>query len=144
MLSNEQGITLMELIIVLVIVGIAVTVSFSNWTTPLEQSRSANARNNLLAIYTAEQNFNNNNGGNGVYCNDTSALPCTSLATINSSLSLNIQDDGSYAYSCNAAASTCTATRTALAANNSIVLSLNTAAGAANPVCNLLNNWCPP
>jgi Tfp pilus assembly protein PilE len=134
----------MEIIVVLIIIGVVVAFSFPNYTTPIEKARVANARNNLLAIYSAEQNYSNNHGS---YCFSTSAPACDTLADINTQLSLNIQDDGTYTYSCSSTAVTCTATRTITPSTN-IVVTLNSAinlsgSGTANPLCNTSNNWCP-
>jgi type II secretory pathway pseudopilin PulG len=137
--SARAGVTLLEIIIVFMILGIALAIGFPNYLTSTEQARASNARSNLLAIYSAEQNYNNNNGG---YCFGT----CDTLAHINTNLSLQIQDDGTYTYACSAAAVTCTATRAA-DANTNIVLALNSAiniSGNVNPQCNTTTNWCPP
>ena len=56
-MSDREGITLMEIIVVLIIVGIAAGFFFPNYTTPIEKARAANAQNNLLAIYSAQQNY---------------------------------------------------------------------------------------
>jgi type II secretory pathway pseudopilin PulG len=139
--------TLMEIIIVLIIIGVAVALSFPNYTIPIEQAKAANARNNLLAIYSAEQNYNNNNGGNRNFA--LGAALAGSLALINSTLSLNIQDDGAYLYDCGVTtANACTAKRTSISPPNTIVLTLTSAinlsgSGTVNPQCNLSNNWCP-
>jgi len=152
---RRAGITLMEIIVVLIIIGIAAVFFFPNYTVPTEQARAANVRNNLLAIYSAEKNYKNNNSGN--YCVDVAPSPqpacaesgnpncALDLASINCNLSLNIQDDGTYTYSCTG--STCTAKRTSISSSNTIVLTLNSAinlSGNVNPQCNLTNHWCPP
>ncbi len=119
---NKAGVTLFETIVVLIILGITVAFFFPNFTAPTEQARALNAQNNLLAIYSAEHNYNNDKGG---YCT-TSLTPnpeptcaeagsptcAPDLASINCNLSLNIQDDRMYLYSCtNATGFTCTASR---------------------------------
>ena len=140
----------MEMVVVLIIMGAIVGLSTPNYTIPTEQARALTAQNNLLAIYSAQQNFNNNYGsycfstgtnptGATTYCGDT-------LADINTNLGLNIQDNGTYTYSCSSAAITCTATRTST--NGTITLTLNSAinlSSGANPKCNLTPaTWCPP
>ena len=108
-----------------------------NFTTPTEHARAITVQNNLLAIYSAQHNYYNNNGNN--YC---VGAPCNSLATINTSLSLNFQDDGTYSYFC--AGTTCTATRQD-GSGNGLVLNLNQAivTGGGNPTCTLTPSWCP-
>ena len=73
---HKQGFTLMEIIVVIIIIGLCLAFAFPNFTTPNEQSYALNAQNNLLAIYSAQQNYYNNNGS---YCNNTQ-LPVTQLS----------------------------------------------------------------
>ena len=146
MIIHRNGMTLIEIIVVLIIAGVVVAFSLSNFSTPSEQARAVNARNNLLAIYSAQQNYNNNHGGNGTYCVTGSNPPCDNLANINTALSLNIQDDGTYSYSCLGVA--CTATRTNSSANLVLTATLNSAVqtGGVNPTCTSTtnnSNWCP-
>ncbi|MDE2027983.1 MAG: prepilin-type N-terminal cleavage/methylation domain-containing protein [Candidatus Omnitrophica bacterium] len=151
-MPRREGVTLMEMIVVLIIVGIISAVAAANYLSPVEQGRALTARDNLLAIYTAQQNYNNNNGQ---YCFDTTSASsaCTSisancadsLAAINCNLSLSIPDDGTYTYTCDNTPR-CTATRTSTAAT--MVITLNTpvnlkGAGTLNPQCNLTASWCP-
>jgi len=156
-LLRKNGMTLMETVVVLIIIGIAAAFFFPNFTAPTEQARASNVRNNLLAIYTAQQNYNANYSG---YCLSGSAptpacaaqLPADpncgdTLAALACNLSVNIPDDGTYLYSCGAGI--CTATRTAATAPyNTMVLTLTapvvlSGSGTLNPVCNLTKTWCP-
>jgi prepilin-type N-terminal cleavage/methylation domain-containing protein len=155
MMSARAGVTLMEIIIVIMILSVAAAMGLPNYLASTEQTRASNARSNLLAIYSAEQNYNNNN--NNSYClstANTATAACNtllsdnkcadSLAAINCNLSLQIQDDGTYTYSCSG--TTCTATRAANA-NTHIVLTLSSAiniSGNVNPQCSTTSNWCPP
>ena len=145
---RREGFTLIEILVVLIIIGLALAFYFPNFTASDEKAWAINAQNNLLAIYSAEQNYNNNN--NGGYCLDTGLGTCGhSLADLNTNLSLNIQDDGAYLYDCGVTtANACTAKRTSISPPNTIVLTLTSAinlsgTGTANPQCNLTNNWCP-
>lgn len=136
-MPGREGFTLIEVLVVLFIIGIIAAFYFPNFTTPNEQAWASNAQNNLLAIYSAEQNYKNNNG---------SYATSASLPAINSTLALNIQDDGTYSYSCSGGV-TCTATRNTVSSTN-IVITLATGinlsgSGTANPVCNTSNHWCP-
>ncbi len=136
-MPRAKGFTLLEILVVIVILGIAAALFFPNYTTPTEQARAANAQNNLLAIYSAEQNYRNNNGN--------FASP-SSLSTINSTLSLNIQDDGTYLYSCSwGPPPACTATRTNSSASPVLAVTLNSSIQlhGGNPTCTGNSNWCP-
>ena len=117
--------------------GVILAIAFPSFTTSTEQAKSLNAQNNLLAIYAAQQNYKSNNG--------SYATPAT-LSAINSALSLSIQDDGTYSYTCSSGV-TCTATRSTVSTTN-IVLTLASpinlsGSGSANPQCNTLNHYCP-
>jgi prepilin-type N-terminal cleavage/methylation domain-containing protein len=143
-----QGFTLMEMIIVLIIIAIAAVVSFPNFTTPTEQAKALNAKNNLLAIYSAQKNYYNNGGS---YCANLSSNPTcgTTLANLNINLSLNIQDDGTYKYDCGVTATNyCTATRnlspSPLSIKVALTLPIQLTGGSPNPACTGSNlNWCP-
>ncbi len=158
-MQGKKGMTLMEIIVVLLIVAVTAVVAFPSFTGPTEQARASNARNNLLAIYTAEQNYSNNHAN--TFCIDilpNPQPPCAvaanatcaqDLASINCNLSLNIQDDGTYRYACGADPSgfVCKATRTAggnpvlTLTNAPVVLNGN---GVLNPTCTPAGfNSCP-
>ena len=134
---------------VAIAVGIAIAFAFPNFTGPTEQAKALNAQNNLLAIYSAEKNYYSNN--NGVYCLNTGSL-CNNLADIDTNLSLNIQDDGTYSYSCSG--TTCTAQRNDGSAPSpgdfyfiitlNAPIQLNKSNPIPNPTCKAPNaNWCP-
>jgi len=147
-MSDRTGFTLMEVMVVMIIIGIGVVFFLPNYTAPMEQAKASAAKTNLLALYSAEQNYNNNNGGSNSYCIDTTnPKPCDTLADINTALTLNIQDDGSYSYICQnvGATYTCTATRNGRAVNNALVVTLTSVVqmGGVNPTCSLPANWCP-
>ncbi len=151
---GKQGFTLIEMVVVLIIIAIATVFSLPNFTAPSEQARSLNAKNNLLAIYTAEKSYYNNNNK---YCLGTGGSPTNcadTLADINTNLSLNIQDDGTYTYECDfgvtvANVNSCTATRTNPSGAVVITLTLDKPvqpSGAyLNPTCTAPShsNWCP-
>ncbi len=147
MALHRQGFTLMEIIVVLVIIGVIVAFFLPNYNTPMQQARAANAQNNLLAIYSAQKNYYNNNGN---YCYNTGANTCAdTLADINTNLSLNIQDDGTYLYQCPNNSFTCTATRNIASSLPLITVTLNVPInlnGEVNPSCQAPAgnaNWCP-
>jgi len=146
---SRQGVTLLEIIIVLIIIGVALSFGLSSFVIPNEKSMAANAQYNLVSMHASQENYNNNNG---TYCVDavpSSPPTCAisgdncagNLADINCNLLMNIPDDGKYTYSC--AGTQCTATRVSKPTTN-IVLTLNTPIkDGINPVCNTLDNWCP-
>jgi type II secretory pathway pseudopilin PulG len=82
----------MEIMVVLIIVGVVAAFTLPNFNSSTQQAYSQAAKNNLLAIYTAQVNhFNDNNA----YC----IAYCDNLADINKSLNLNIADSV-YQYIC--------------------------------------------
>ena len=160
---RRHGFTLIEIVVVLTIIAVFAVFAFPNFNTPTEQAMALNAQNNLLAMYSAQQNFINNNPDNYSslsYClyNTAASSACATstgdsncgdtLAALNCNLSLNIQDDGTYKYDCGKSTSgACTATRNTVSSTN-IVLTLaspiNLNAGASsNPQCNTSNYYCP-
>jgi len=143
---DRQGFTLMEILVVLFIIVIAALVSFPNFTAPTEGAKSLTAQNNLLAIYSAEKNYFNNN--NGSYCTGVSSTCGDTLADLNTNLSLNILDDGSYLYDCGkTTANACTAKRNNGPSAFSITVTLTAPiqlTNEVNPYCTPSNtNWCP-
>ena len=138
-MQGSKGYTLMEIVVVLTIIGVIAGFYFPSFTVPDEKAWAANAKNNLLAIYSAQQNYKNNNG---------SYATLSALSAIDSTLSLSIQDDGTYLYDCGVTtANACTAKRSTTPSTN-IVVTLNSAinlsgSGTANPQCNTSNYYCP-
>ncbi len=138
------GMTLMEIVIVLMMVAIATIFIFPNFTTPMEHARAVTVQNNLLAIYTAEQNYNNNNG--------TYVYP-SSLSAINTTFTLDLQDDGTYIYFCSGpppagTIPVCRAVRNNPVSNLVMIVTLNQPIqlGGGNPTCTSTTsntNWCP-
>ena len=150
-MCSRRGFTLMEMIVVLSIIAVAAVFVLPNFTTHTEQTRALNVQNNLLAIYSAEHNYNNNHGS---YCINSGTNPtcADTIADINANLSLNIQDDGTYTYACVGPPPTgttpaCTATRVNGSQSFSIQLTLNAPinlTGEVNPSCApSTSNWCP-
>jgi len=157
-MQGSRGFTLMEMLIVLFIIAMVAVLAMPNFTIPMEQGRSLNAKNNLMAIYTAEKNYFNNNGtydlNIGGY--DGQYDP-NGVSLIDTALSLNIQDDGTYLYYCGADPSgfACTASRalpSSTAPNNIVIKVTNVPIQTRqfnpnpNPSCGPTTaanyNWC--
>ena len=133
---HRHGFTLIEIVVVLTIIGVVTVFAIPNFTLPAERARALNTQNNLLTIYGAEKNYINNNG---VF------VAGATLAVLNTALFLNIQDDGTYTYSCvltgPPSGFTCTATRgvfTITVTNAPILIHV----AGPNPVCSS-TAWCP-
>jgi prepilin-type N-terminal cleavage/methylation domain-containing protein len=143
-MSDKKGFTLLELIVVMIIIGVLATVAVLNYNTMMIQGAASAAQNNLITIYAAQKNCYLSPVTGGSYC--TSA--CNSLASINTTLALNISDN-SFTYTCSTASGfTCTATNISdpnlyLTVTNAPIV-LPGASGTLNPSCATNNNaYCP-
>lgn len=129
--------------------SVTMVLFYPSFTKSTQVAYSQAAKNNLMAIYSAQVNYLNNN--NGAYC--FGAGVCDTLANINTDLNLNISDSV-YSYTCCANGANgflCWATNgTATCAaqtgntqwkvtNGAVVL---TGAGL-NPSCNVGGTYCP-
>ena len=63
---KKTGFTLLELVIILAILSVTMVLFYPNFTTSTQVAYSQAAKNNLMAIYSAQANYFNNN--NGAYC----------------------------------------------------------------------------
>lgn len=131
-MSFKKGFTLIEILVVLIITAILIAVGLPNYNTMMQNGAAKAAQNNLVTIYNAQKTYYLNNSS---YCTTS----CTSLANINTALSLNITDSN-FAYTCsNTGGFQCTATNNGDAnliltlTNNPIILPGGT--GTANPGC---------
>ena len=122
-MSGKKGFTLIEIIVALVILTILAAVALPNYMTMMTQGAANAAQNNLIAIYNAQKTYY---FANAAYCTSANSV-CNSLASINSTLSLNIADT-KFTYTCNSTNGfTCTATNTSdgslsLAVTNSPII----------------------
>jgi len=140
----------MEIIVVLVIIGILAALSVPTYTTMVIQGAAKASQNNLITIYNAQKNYYFNNG---TYCTSANGI-CNSLASINTTLSLNISDNN-FTYTCaNTGGFQCTATNisntnliltvTGGLPNNPTPIVLPGGSGTLNPSCVSNNNaYCP-
>lgn len=92
-MSGDRAFSIIEIIVVLVIIGIFITMAFSNQAGFMEKNRGKNAENNLGAIYNAEKRYRLSNNE---YC------ACADVPEINEKLNLLI-DDPYFTYSITAA-----------------------------------------
>ncbi|MFH1413839.1 MAG: prepilin-type N-terminal cleavage/methylation domain-containing protein [Candidatus Omnitrophota bacterium] len=107
-MGRNNGFTLLELMVVLVIVGILATLGFVQYTAVIERGRAAEARANLGTLRVLQQSYQqDNNPDFGTMANLNSeystGLPTTGSACTNTGFF--------YGYSCDTANGSCTATR---------------------------------
>ncbi len=119
-LKAFKGFTLMELMIVVVIMGIIAAFSIPNYSKAVERSYERDGMVNLMAIYTSQKIYYNNNN---TYAGGKN------ISELNASLELGLISNG-MSYACNASsvAFECTATR-----GNTFILKVNKE--TANPCC---------
>jgi prepilin-type N-terminal cleavage/methylation domain-containing protein len=102
--SFKQGFTLIEVIVAVVIVGIAAAFVVPNVMVSIEQSNAQAAKNNLSAISAAQAKFNEDYSA---YCISTGANPtgytalCGDTTTdLNINLHLTSSTSDPFSYSC--------------------------------------------
>jgi type IV pilus assembly protein PilE len=59
-MKNQAGLTLVEVLIVVVILGILTTLAFPAWQSTVQQSRRADAQTAAISIQMAQENFRGN------------------------------------------------------------------------------------
>ena len=94
---------MIELVVVAIIVGLLALVAVPNMIIGVNRGYAKDARNNLIAIYAAQQNYSQDH--NGGY------LDCGNIACINTGLGLNIISNDGLQYTCIAANYICEATK---------------------------------
>jgi prepilin-type N-terminal cleavage/methylation domain-containing protein len=115
-MPKKRGITLMEIIIVLMIISILAIIAVPTYVSYTQQGEAKAALNNLISIYHAERTHYF--GPNGAYCTNVAAnCPgancCDNLTDINTNLVLNVTD-AYFTYACtNAGGFQCKATNVA-------------------------------
>jgi len=96
-MAVRKGLTLIEIIVVMIIIGILVAIALPNYNAYMEQTRAQTAQNNLLAIAAGQAKYYEDYGK---YCvNDTSAN-CGSLSSLSLNLSMIVSLDGPFSYNC--------------------------------------------
>lgn len=92
-MAAKKGFSLLEMIVTIVIVGVAAAFAIPNFVTSMEKSKAQAAQNNLYALIAAQQKYFEDFSN---YC----LVACgDSTANINTHLHLELSD--SFAYSCN-------------------------------------------
>jgi prepilin-type N-terminal cleavage/methylation domain-containing protein len=130
-----KGFTLVEIIVTMVIVGIAAAFAIPNLITSIEQTNAQGAKNNLLAIAAKQSKYFEDQTPNA-YC--TGAPNCDTAPHIDTSLQLGIAD--SFTYSCSATGQTIPYNCTASDATVTLLLDpnnppTNCPGSVGGPVC---------
>ena len=91
---RQKAFTLLELAVVAVIIGFLAIIAIPNFATMINRSYAKDAMHNLMAIYTAQQNYAQNNDGSYKDCGDVSCINASN------GLGLSIVSTGNITYSC--------------------------------------------
>ena len=95
MLKNIDAFTLVELMIVVTVMGIMTAFAIPSYTKSIEKSYADDAKENIMTIHAANQNYFAENGKYWPFA----AAPDKSLTGINASLRLKIIGNG-VTYTC--------------------------------------------
>ncbi len=95
-MENKKGISLVEIIVCLIIIGIAAAIIVPNIVNSIEQTKAQAAKNNLLAISAAQQKYFEDN--NSAYCVLAGCGDTT--ANLYGALGLNITTNDPFTYTC--------------------------------------------
>ncbi len=113
-MASSKGLTLMEIVIVLVIVAALIAIAIPNYANSVYNYRVQGVEHNLRAIGAAQSKYYEDHG---YYCSPAVPIPdipgCADFAHINSNLSLNMAsvNDG-FTYNACLSSGTCSATST--------------------------------
>ncbi len=113
-MAGRKAFTLIEIIVVLVIVGVAIRFAIPKFIASMEQTMAQTAKNNLLAIAAAQQKYFEDYG---VYCTITTGNVANCGNTrnnLNANLHVSMFSNDPFTYSCAVSGSyySCTATDT--------------------------------
>lgn len=107
-MAGSKGLTLLEVLVVLIIVGALVAIAIPNYYNSVYNYRVHGVENNLRAIGAAQSKYYEDHG---YYCSPTSPISgCANFGAINSNLSLNMAsvNDG-FTYNPCVSSGTCSA-----------------------------------
>lgn len=97
-MANRKGLTLIEITVVLIVIGVLTAVSVPYYTAYTQQGAASAALNNLTTIYGAQNNYYMNNNSSYYISSGSNDLP-----GINTALLLSLVDPG-FQYTCSATA----------------------------------------
>jgi len=144
---TRRGFTLIEMVVVLIIVGVLTALILPNFITVIEQTKAQGAKNNLLAIASAEEKFSEDHSG--VYCINSGATPnCgTTSPSLISDLGLTFSSTDPFTYSCSIPNPTpppytCTATDPTLQLTLTVTVTNGSAMGATVSCCTFSGVTC--
>jgi len=142
-MAAKKGVTLIEIVVVMIILGIIAAITIPNLTSSMEQTNAQAAHNNLLAISAAQEKYFEDYAS---YCTTTTGntANCGIWPNLNTNLNLGIAPSDTFTYICsvplvNPPPFTCTATDGTDTLTLSLVMQGNTVAGnnvsCAGPSC---------
>lgn len=127
----KKGMTLMELLVTVTIIGIVSSIAIPNFTVSVERSHVRDATTQLISIWAANQIFRAQNGRYWPLAGQT--FPLGGAGGINDSLALGIIPNG-MTYSCTGAGAVAPGTFSCTATRGGYVLTVTDAVISAPPL----------
>jgi prepilin-type N-terminal cleavage/methylation domain-containing protein len=135
LMAQREGFTLIEVIVVLVIVGLAAAFALPNFLQSMEQTRASAAKNNLLAISAGQAKYYEDNN-NAYYA--SASYAANDLGNINAKFHLSMFSTDTFSYACK----TSVTPYECKAWDGTVTLILNPT--SSPPVnCTVGGNFCP-
>ncbi|MBP6342967.1 MAG: type II secretion system protein [Candidatus Omnitrophica bacterium] len=101
-MMNKKAVTLMELMVAVMVVGIIAAFAIPNYTKANNKAEERQMITNMRSIVAAQEIYKAQNGNYWPAATGSVPIGNIGVAGINAALKLNVSDDPKYTYQCNA------------------------------------------